>query len=499
MSLATHSLGAYRLVCLTEMILRDKTRKIQREYGLFMFVSMGLTISALPLFLLRSVLRHVPHDSYASLSGALPMAWAALVFFGAISGIDFTPHLQLRRLSRLPVSFSAVYSVDLLLGIAPAYVCLLPLVLSVRWMNGHSVGDLLRSFASLFLFLGSMRVAVALLRAILLLKIAVSRRAIVFGVLATAGICAAIAAAVLSVTMTAYSFSVLREVNQSMCLRISFFCSLLAADFVVQREIVRAGYSPTINKSRRCLVVALESCRSQKSVLYCIAFIGFLRNRNAMMLLLWGTIYGFGYVYWAKISDGLEVLVFVWMVIIYHSYLRANLFGIDYGGIWLVLRDVACFRAALRIKNHTLSFLQCIPITAVLAAFWMLHPKLSRASQTCTILLADSFTSLAVGELIGAFVSVRYAEPIERTSMYSGAMTPGAFVIPVAQAVAMFLVTSLAGLLAQKVNAVAAGVLIFVVPTALFAVTQFLIASSPEFLLSERREQLLETLSASGA
>ena len=160
-------------------------------------------------------------------------------------------------------------------------------------------------------------------------------------------------------------------------------------------------------------------------MLWRISLLGWLRNRNALLLLIWGALYGFGYTYFTKVGSQMYFVAFCWMVLIFHSYLRGNLLGVDNRAAWVYYRLPIRIDDAIRAKNSALSFVQMVMVGGVL-----LSPVL-RETQGMTTpidwigILSFACCGVLLGEIFGSYFSVLHPEPIERSSLYSGGTTPG--------------------------------------------------------------------------
>ena len=160
--------------------------------------------------------------------------------------------------------------------------------------------------------------------------------------------------------------------------------------------------------------------------------LGWLRNRAAMLLFLWGLGYGFGYVLMTKPESPMGILGFFWMLSIFHSYLRGNLFGVDRRAAWWYSAIPQGLHGGLAAKNRSLSQLQYVMFSGVLLACVASGQPVFREVPALVALVSCAVTMTTVGEIVGSVTSVRWPDPIERASQYSGGTALGAFVVPLA-------------------------------------------------------------------
>jgi len=246
---------------------------------------------------------------------------------------------------------------------------------------------------------------------------------------------------------------------------------LIAADYMVQRDLVFSGINGPLGLrlSRRGAQKFLLRWPTPSSVLWRISLLGWLRNRNALMLLIWGALYGFGYTYFTKAGSQSYFVAFCWMVLIFHSYLRGNLLGVDNKGVWLYYLMPAPIENTIRAKNSSLSFIQMLMVAGVLL------PAVLRTTRGMTTLvdwvgiLSFALSGILLGEIAGSIFSVLHPEPIERASMYSGGTTPGAFLVPVLQTIVLAILVVPAAVVRRNLNPALAVIVFACVPLILWA------------------------------
>src|SRR5262249_12670047 len=87
---------------------------------------------------------------------------------------------------------------------------------------------------------------------------------------------------------------------------------LMAADYVAQRDLFYSGITGPLGLrvSRKGAGKFLLLRPSPSRVLWRISLLGWLRNRNALLLLIWGALYGFGYTYFTKAGSQIYFAAF---------------------------------------------------------------------------------------------------------------------------------------------------------------------------------------------
>ena len=82
-------------------------------------------------------------------------------------------------------------------------------------------------------------------------------------------------------------------------------------------------------------------------------------------------------------------------------------------------------------------------------------------------ILSFACCGVLLGEIFGSYFSVLHPEPIERSSLYSGGTTPGAFLVPVLQTVILAVLIVPGASARRNLGDVPAGILFVSVPVVL--------------------------------
>jgi len=471
---------------LMRLLLKDRWRKLQLQYGWAARLSTCLVLG-IGAWMLASVAARLVRDaSQEQIVDVLNTLIAAWVIAGVLTGKDLTWHTRLERLLVFRLSFLRLYASALILGFLtfPMLLCFCLLEISVAERSaGH--GAMLFALPGFALLVCGVRAMISLVRTALFRAGALSRpvRYILWILIA----CLIASAVVLGVyhiagPLPGYQFSSIFlgvQPLEHLALTLVVVGLLIAADYVAQRDLVYSGIAGPLGLrvSRKGAGKFLLLRPSPSRVLWLISLLGWFRNRNALLLLIWGALYGFGYTYFTKAGSQIYFAAFCWMVLIFHSYLRGNILGVDNKGVWLYYVLPFPIENAVRAKNSALSFVQAIMIGGVLL------PAVLRATPGMTTavdwigILSFAACGVLLGEIFGSIFSVLHPEPIERTSMYSGGTTPGAFLVPLLQTAILAVLLVPAAAARRNLSPLTAVVAFASVPVLLWAVRTVLLRS----------------------
>jgi hypothetical protein len=99
-----------------------------------------------------------------------------------------------------------------------------------------------------------------------------------------------------------------------------------------------------------------------------------------------------------------------------------------------------------------------------------------------------------LGEIFGSYFSVLHPEPIERSSLYSGGTTPGAFLVPVLQTVILAILIVPGAVARQNLGVVPAGILFVSVPVVLLVVRNAVLRLWVQRKMIREQESILARL-----
>jgi hypothetical protein len=275
----------------------------------------------------------------------------------------------------------------------------------------------------------------------------------------------------------------------------AFTLILVSPDYILTRCATYSGIGGTLSRGGRIASTGslLSVHSSWPNPYWRISLLGWLRNRNAVMLFAWGALYGFFYMHFSQPDETFSYITFSWMMLVFHSYLRGNLLGVDHRAVWAYYMVPLPVQDVIRAKNRTLTLLQGCMVTAVLLPA-VFHPIPGMGLSDWTRIGVGAYSSLLLGEISGTILSLWYPEPIERSSHFSGGMSVGGLLVPVLQLV--FLVTFMASAVTirRRVSVLAFWAVVIVIPTSLQIVCSALLPGWTRRRLLEDKAALLAKL-----
>jgi hypothetical protein len=448
---------------------------------------------------------YVRQASLAQLGAALNYAWAAWLMWGVLLGKDLSWQVHLERLTVFPApGFIPLYAIWWVLGfLSVPMLCVLGICEALAALKGnHSAAGLLTTLAAYALFVSSVRLIVSLVRVGVFRSASLRRPYRIFQAVAIALVLGWTVVA-LSVAATRHALpgyqlgAVLLGLSPlSPLLRMSALVIPLAlADFHIQKEVAYSGIRGPLASGGR--LVARGAPLLLRPVgpgpLFGMALLGWLRNRNSLLLFLFGTLYGFFFLWFLRASDAFDFFGFAWMVLIFHAHLRGNLLGIDRGGAWLYYMLPLPVESAMRAKNASLNLLQAVMVTAVFLPA-LFHPAKQMNVPAWGRVVSYAVCAILVCEISGTFFSVRYPDPIVRGSQYSGGMTTGALGVGLIHTAFLGIFLAISGLARHFLPAVVFWCLLLAVPAALLAVRSALLPRWIRRTMLKDRETILQKL-----
>jgi len=270
---------------------------------------------------------------------------------------------------------------------------------------------------------------------------------------------------------------------------------LALADSGFQQDIALSGIAGPAAPDRRWLSQGslLLARAGAPAVLWRISLMGWLRHRNALMMLIFGSLYSFCFAYFTEPEGMFLFYAFCWMVLVYHAYLRGNLLGVDHESVWLYYMFPRPADQALRAKNRTLSLLQAGMMTSVvLPALFHLVPGTDASSWLS--LMSYAYSSLLLDDIIGSYFSLRYPDSIERSSQFSGGMTAGALALPLINLLFVAAFIPAAGLARRFATPAVFWLLLAAAPSSLWLIRSALLPAWIRKTMLRDREVLIAKL-----
>ncbi len=425
---------------LGRMLCRQRLRRLQRQYGwpaVLSMAALAILITGRFAHVIGRFPLVVTVSDLEKIAGSLWLTWVAV---GVVTGRDLTWHIGADRLIALRIGFVRLYAVELALSLFTVPLAVVLSILSMVAVLGRWSAS--RWFLAAIGFVAvvyTVRATVSLARVAAFRARVLPLRARVFVYVVIAMIVAVVAAPWLVRLHPARALADLllqQSTMRALLILLLSVSALLIADFFVTKSVVYSGSSGPASRrgaSRRAESLPLGSVWLRLPLLWRVSMAGWLRNRSAVLLLLWGAAYGFAWPFFSRVQGVYDFVPYIWMVMIFHAYLRGNVLGVDGAGLWFYTTLGVTMDRLMRVKNATLTAMQAVMIGAVLLAAALKRHSGVETPLTWACLLSFAVCGLLVGEIAGTIMSIRYPERIDRTSMYSGGFTVGALLVPVLQ------------------------------------------------------------------
>jgi hypothetical protein len=494
------------MVWLARLLIREWWRKLLARYGWA-----GCSILAVLMLVLVVAgavglghwLRQAPPRTVASWMNRLWITWLVA---GVLVGKNLTRRIRLERLKIFPASgFLRLYALGCLLTLSscPIIFIFLGLATAIAATDNFSLTHLLVIAPAYILLVLSVHLAVSLTRSCLFQITVLPRMA---KYMTAAGVCwvgishlAAIPLPGLVASLPGYQFGVVLTGAygwRPLLLLAGWVLLLSIPDAVTQHMVTYSGHDGISERAQagfscsRLLYIRGLS----RTPLFGAALLGWLRNRNAVLLLVWGAAYGFCWIYFSGSGEASTFYLYGWMAMVFHSYLRANLLGVDRGAVWLYYMFPAPVERSLRVKNRTLSILQGMMVGTVMLP-GLVRPMPDVSSQEWFSLACCAYSSLLLGEIIGGWFSVRDPEPIDRSTQFSGGMTTGGLVVPLCQLIFLAVFSVLTGLTRRFLYPALSWAELILIPGSLWFVSAVMLPRRMREKLLNERESIMSKLS----
>jgi hypothetical protein len=439
------------MIWLAQLLIRERWRRVLAHNGRTGCLVLGLVLTGAAAAVAAAARSQLQNASPVRIAMVLNLGWCLWTACGMLLGKDLTWHIRLERLTVFPVrSFTRLYLLGFVLSFASFPLLLLFSVLQIAVLEQvPHVTDLWIGLACYVLFVASVRLTVSVVRAAFR-RICMHSRPPdywpILSVLLPAGWIAVSSLSGLERWLPGYPLGLVltgKAPCSPVLLTAGVVLLLTVADFTLQRSAAYSGMGGLAGSrwSTRWSGALLLIHPAWPAPLWRISLLGWIRNPNALLLWIWGGGYGFFFMLYTRADALLDYLLFGSMMLIFHAHLRGNLLGIDHKGVWLYYLLPVPADKPLRAKNQTLSLLQaCMVAAGILPG--IIHPAPTMDAVAWLSVLSHSIASILLGEICGSYFSLRYPEPIERSSHFSGGVTVGALLLPLLQLLflAIFLV-----------------------------------------------------------
>ncbi len=423
------------MIGMTALLLKERARRLRHGRGWMGWLGAGTALCLLA-WSAGSLLpvRPIPSARWEELIAA---AWISWLLLGAVTGRDFSWRISRDRLR----VFTSPRFIDLYLHTFLLGFLSLPILagLGLALCRTPRAPDpalaVTTAAAGYLLFVASVRLGASLLRNIIGCFGALGRRE-----RAAAAVTLSLAAAAVILDHAAPGSFPLHpgrlfgralaspDPLLPLALMLAWVILLGSTDFMVERRL-HYGALPRAHAGGGG---APFPHPAWPGPLFWTGVFGWLRYRGALMLFLWGSGFSFCWTWFSTSPDAGYFLSFSFLNLFFHSYLRANLFGIDRDGAWIHYRFPLPVERALSARSLSLDFLQGGMIACLFAA-GILKGSTGMAPSDWVRILSYAVSGILFGGMCGWYFTVRHPESIDRTSQFDGGATAGALVVGLLQ------------------------------------------------------------------
>jgi len=494
------------MIVLARLLLLERLRKLNLHYGWAGYASAGIGLLIFGWAGLDLAIPYMNKADFSLMTTFLTALWAAWTLFAAFTGKDLSWRINLQRILALPLpGFLRLYTLAFSLGFlsCPLLLALLVVPFWASFQAGLGIGGVFAVWTGCLLFAATVRMSASVARAVIYQARNLPGPLRSVALLAMAFITAATIAALfrfgIHLPHPGSLFSLVLSGNQTLyplvCL--IFWAAFLGlADLLIQRELIYSGtrgpLAPQNLSMHRCNLMLFHP--AWPGPLFRVGILGWLRSRSALLLFVWGGIYSIFWTWYSKPDDVFYFFLFIWMNLLFHSYLRGNLLGTDRGGVWLYYMLPFSIDRALSSKSLSLSLLQSCMILSLLAAGSFRAGGLIDLADWCRI-ISYAISGILVGEICGFFFSIKYPDSIDRNSQFDGGTTVGALIVPVLQILFLFLFILISERARHFHLSGAFGAVLVSVPLFLFTLRRLVLKTWVCKTMLQDREVLLKKLS----
>jgi hypothetical protein len=491
---------------LARLLIVEKYRRLLAQYGKAGSLSLAAMLLALGWACgeaMGRLGRNVPPMATPAFWNHVWIAWvAAAVFLGK----DLTWHIRIDRLKAFPVpGFVRLYAVTVLLSLVsfPLWVMLLVFWIATSTQGRGCISCVPAVVAAYILFVVSIRSTASLTQSALYrssgLPKNLRRFVLVFIPVLIGWMALPVVQPAIGAALPGYHLGlVLTSAGnlRPLLLLSVIVLPLSIVDSAVLHGLTYSGICGPPAPGNRLFSGGslLLMHAGWPPPLWRISFLGWLRNRSSLLLLLWGGSYGFLYMYFSKPEETFDYMAFSWMAQVFHSHLRGNLLGVDHRAVWFYYMLPAPVRTCVQAKNQTLSVIQGSMVAAVLLP-GLIHPAPAMDLAAWLRILSYAYSSILVGEISGSILSLRYPEPIERSSHFSAGMAAGGLIVPFLQILFLAVFLTATALTRLFLPPVLLWLELVFTPALLIAIRSLLLPGLLQKTMLNRRTNILAGLS----
>lgn len=493
------------MLVLVRLLLLERSRKLSLHYGWPGYASAGLALLLLGWAGLDLASSFVQRAGIGLIEDFLIALWAGWSLFATITGKDLSWRINREGVLALPSpGFLRLYTLAFILGFLSCPLLLFWLVVQF-WAflkTGLGVDSVFAISLGYLLFVASVRLSASLAR-VVLYQVRYLPTALKF--IATLGTIFLLTGMLLSIfhfgirdLHPGHLFGLVLLGKQYLhpLVYLALWTALLGlADYFIQHHLIYSGLhgplSPRNRIMRRCSILLFHP--TWPGPLFRVGILGWLRSRSALLLFVWGGVYSFLWTFYSRPDDVFYFFLFIWMNLLFHSYLRGNLLGTDRVGVWLYYMLPYRIDRALSSKSMSLSILQgCMILSLLVAGF--IRTNILFDVTDCSRILIYAVSGIVFGEICGFFFSVKYPDPLDRKSQFDGGTTVGALIVPALQILFLFLFIAISGRVSKAPLSATYWGLLLAIPSSLFMARFYVLKTWVSKTMLEDRQAILKKL-----
>ena len=425
--------------CLAGVLICERLRKLNLHHGWTGYLSASLALSLLGSMATASLSQFLKQAPIRCLENLTLGLWISWVLIAIVTGKDLSWRINRERLRIFPsLGFLRMYVLTLGLGFI-SFPLLAGVCITQYWVHlrgGFCFYSMAAAFGGFLLFAVSVKLSASLARNGIFLFQLLARRQKGIAVSSIAvlsiGTAASLATSRTGTPHPGILFGQILAGDQyvySLTWIMLWVLWLVIADFMIQRNLDYARMPGALISNGSIIPnFILRFSPALPDPIFRIGLLGWLRSRSAVMLFIWGSSFSFFWTYYSRPQETSYFFSFIFMNLLFHSYLRGNLLGIDRGGAWIYYGFPVPIEHSLSSKSLSLSLLQgCMISSLLIAGFLRTNPPFSLKDWGSILSYAAS--GIIIGEISGFYFSIRHPESIDRTSQFDGSTTAGAFMV----------------------------------------------------------------------
>lgn len=493
------------MLVLARILLVERMRKLNLHYGWGGYISSSLALFVLGWAGLDWAGPYAKNAGFGLVESFLIALWVGWFLFASFTGKDFSWRINREKILALPSpGFIQLHLLTFILGFLSFPLILFLIVAQFLALpkTGLGIDSVLAVLIGYIFFVTSVRLSASLARAVVhqlrYLPQSLRSFAALVSVLITVGSVASVFHSGVRELHPGHLYGLMLSGKQYLypLSSLVLWTALLGlADLVIQHNLIYSGIrGPLASRNRmmhRCSILLFHP--AWPGPLLRVGILGWLRSRSALLLFIWGGAYSFLWTIYSRPDDVFYFFLFIWMNLLFHSYLRGNLLGMDRVCIWFYYMLPSPIDRALSSKSLSLSLLQGCMLLSLLAAGFLQTSTVFNVDDWGRI-LSYAISGIVFGEICGFYFSIKYPDSIDPKSQFDGGTTVGALIVPVLQILFLFLFIMISGQARQSHIPAMNWALLLAVPMFLFAARFAVLRTWVSKAMLEDREVILKKI-----